>query len=92
MAEERRAGSTQDEFNQIAWRDFLLFAINEPGMTRAFNAATGRRYRVPGVPPSDVQLAEDTAAFVAWVTEHHWVTEYAPLSYQAEYARQQTAD
>lgn len=83
MSEERRAGLTQDEFNQIAWRDFVDWAAREQGMVDAFNAATGRHYRKLFFSPNDAQLKEDTEAFVRWVTENHWGLDYAPKSYQA---------
>lgn len=84
--EERRAGMTHEEFNQIAWRDFLLLASNEQGMLDAFNAETGRHYRARGVSPSDAELAADTEAFVRWVTVHHWGVECAPEKYRDELA------
>jgi hypothetical protein len=85
MSEERRAGLTQDEFNQIAWRDFLIFAMNEGRMVDAFNRATGRHYQERGASTTDAQLASDTEAFVLWVTENHWGMDYAPLSYQKDH-------
>jgi hypothetical protein len=85
-AQERRGGLTSEEFNQIAWRDFLLWASNEQGFIDAFNAATGRHYRARDVRPTDAELAADTEAFVRWVTVHHWGVEYAPEKYRNELA------
>ena len=69
----------------ITWRDFVVFAFNEPRMISAFNKATGRHYKASGVRPSDAQLADDTAAFVLWVTREYWGMEHAPAAYRAEH-------
>jgi hypothetical protein len=81
-APKQIAGLSQDDWNSIGWRDYLMWAMSERRMIDAFNTDTGRHYCERGGNPSDAQLAEDTEAFVLWVTENHWGMDYAPLSYQ----------
>ena len=79
---------TLDDFNAIAWRDFVLFAWAEPNIRAQFTAATGLRV-TPATSPIDVLVDDATGAtasvltkFVEWVTREHWGIEHAPLAYQ----------
>jgi hypothetical protein len=78
---------TQDEFNEIAWRDFVLFSWAQEGAHAAFRGATGRPQRSMTKSPLDLLIdkavgaAEDDqymAEFVDWVTKNHWGESYAP--------------
>lgn len=68
---------TLDNLNKTAWRDFLVWAWNEPEMHAQFTAKTGIVIdRATGV-------SERVAAgFIEWVTRDHWGIEHAPMSYQ----------
>ena len=79
---------TPDDFNTIAWRDFLLWAWNEPDMRAQFTAKTG--VEIQGV-TSPINAAIDAATgaskslasqFIEWATREHWGVEDAPLAYQ----------
>lgn len=77
-----------DILNTIAWRDFILWAWNEPQLCAQFTAETGLQIRTATTP---IDIAIDAAAgageglvarFVEWVTRNHWGLEYAPEAYQ----------
>lgn len=79
---------TPDEFNQIAWRDFVLWAWSEPQMRAQFTAATGIKIQ-PATSPIDAAIDVATGArdnvmnrFVEWATRNHWGVEHAPAAYQ----------
>ena len=38
---------TEDDFNAIAWRDFIVWAWNEPEMRKQFTKKTGLRFQPP---------------------------------------------
>jgi hypothetical protein len=82
---------TPDEFNQLAWSDFITWAWNEPQMRTQFTAATGieiERVTAPINAAIDAATgaagARDSIAarFVEWATRDHWGVEHAPASYQ----------
>jgi len=65
---------TEDEFNAIAWRDFILWAWNNPACRAQFERATGR---------IDTSANNDKLeSFVEWITATHWGIEYAPRAYR----------
>lgn len=79
---------TQDDFNTIAWRDFLLWAWNEPEMRALFTAKTGVEIQTVTAP---INAAIDAATgaskslaaqFIEWATREHWGIEHAPVAYQ----------
>lgn len=79
---------TQDDFNTIAWRDFLTWAWNEPEMREQFTAKTGLEIRSVTAP---INAAIDAATgasrslaaqFIEWATCEHWGLEHAPAAYQ----------
>jgi hypothetical protein len=80
---------TEDDFNAIAWRDFILFAFNDSDCRKAFTEATGIQL---GVDRSPIEALVDSAtgsdggagAFVEWVTREHWSIEHAPKAYREE--------
>lgn len=81
---------TQDEFNTIAWSDFILWAWNEPEMRTQFTAKTGIEIQHITSP---INAAIDAAtgalpnkslaaSFIQWATREHWGVEHAPAAYQ----------
>ena len=90
---------TQDEFNEIAWRDFIVFSWSQNDAHAAFRGATGRPQRSRhGCSPIDAMIdkavggAEDEKymeEFVRWVTKNHWGESYAPEKMKSA-LRQQT--
>lgn len=80
---------TQDEFNTLAWRDFIVYALTEPDLIAAFTAATGLTLPNPVTSPIEKLVDQATratertlAAFVDWITENHWGVEYAPTAWR----------
>ena len=81
-----------DDLNTIAWRDFLLWAWNEPEMREQFTAKTGIEIQAVTSP---INAAIDAvtgvreciaARFIEWATREHWGVEHAPAAYQKELA------
>ena len=79
---------TSDELNTIAWRDFLLWAWNEPEMRAQFTAKTG--VEIQSI-TSPINAAIDAATganksvaaqFIEWATCEHWGVEHAPAAYR----------
>jgi hypothetical protein len=84
---------TQDEFNEMAWRDFMLFSWSQEDAHAAFRGATGRPQRSRGRGPLDLMIdkavggAEDDqymVEFVDWVTKNHWGENYAPEKWKKQ--------
>lgn len=78
---------TQDEFNEMAWRDFMLFCWSQEGAHAAFRGATGRPQRSKTNSPLDLLIdkavggAEDDKymeEFLDWATKNHWGENFAP--------------
>jgi menaquinone-dependent protoporphyrinogen IX oxidase len=78
---------TKDELNEIAWRDFVMFAYTQPDAHAAFRGATGRPQRSKTNSVLDVMIdkavggAEDDKymlEFVDWVTLTQWGEDCAP--------------
>jgi hypothetical protein len=79
---------TPEDFNTIAWRDFLLWAWNEPEMRAQFTAKTGVEIQCVTSP---INAAIDAATgardsvaaqFIKWATCDHWGLEHAPAAYR----------
>ena len=77
-----------DEINTIAWRDFLVWAWNEPEMRAQFAAKTGVEIQSVTAP---INAAIDAATgarksvaarFIEWATREHWGVEHAPEAYR----------
>lgn len=77
-----------DEFNAIAWRDFLVWAWNEPEMRAEFTAKTGVEIQSVTAP---INAAIDAATgargsiaarFIEWATCEHWGVDHAPAAYR----------
>jgi hypothetical protein len=85
-----------DDFNTIAWRDFILWAWNEPEMRAQFTAKTGLEIQSVTSPINaaiDAATGANTsvaARFIVWATREHWGVEHAPLAYQKALANQST--
>ena len=79
--------ATVDDLNTIAWRDFLLWAWNEPEMRQQFAAKTGVDMQVATSPinaaiDAATGVRESVAAqFIEWATREHWGLEHAPTAY-----------
>ena len=77
-----------DDLNTIAWRDFLLWAWNEPEMRAQFAAKTGAKIQSVTSPinaaiDAATGARESVAArFIEWATREHWGVEHAPVAYQ----------
>lgn len=91
---------SEDEFNTIAWRDFIMFAWKERGMWDAFTTATGIPH-VADRPLAPIERLIDKAtgaddieriakAFIEWVTRNHWGIEYAPKVYREQIEKGQS--
>jgi len=79
----------RDAFMGIAWRDFILFASENPDMQAEFKADTGFDLAA-GKSVIDTLIDAATGydtdkleAFILWVTEKHWGMNEAPASYRA---------
>jgi hypothetical protein len=81
---------TSDEFNALAWRDFLLLAYVDPDTRSAFTCATGMELTKPV--STIEQLIDDAtghqpemlARFIEWATETIWGLDSAPPMYRDE--------
>lgn len=83
---------TEDEFNTIAWRDFIMFAWKERDIWKAFTAETGIPH-VADRPATPIERLIDkvtgaddieriASAFIEWVTRNHWGIDNAPKVYR----------
>lgn len=79
---------TSDDLNAIGWRDFVLWAWNEPQMREQFTTATGVELAAITA-PIDAAIDAATGAresraarFIEWATREHWGIEHAPAAYQ----------
>lgn len=86
----------REMFRQIAWRDFLVFAIQEPGVIKQYEQATGKKFNLART-PLDVMIDKATgyedsmvADFVRWVTINHYGIDEAPESYRASITKEET--
>ena len=77
-----------DDLNTIAWRDFLLWAWNEPEMRAQFAAKTGIEIQ-PVTSPINAAIDAATGAresvatqFIEWATLEHWGVEHTPEAYR----------
>ena len=83
---------TQDEFNEMAWRDFIFFSWSQEDAHAAFRGATGRPQRSRTVSPLDLMIDKAVGAseddkymteFVDWVTKNHWGENYVPEKWKS---------
>ena len=81
--------TTTDDFNALAWRDFIVWAWNEPEMRAQFTAKTGVEVSA-GRALIDAAIDAATGArrsvvvqFVEWATREHWGVEQTPAAYRA---------
>lgn len=71
-----------DPLQFIAWRDFIVFAIEQPALRQAFSEVTGRRFLPPPRSGLDALIgaatgardreAETVGAFIEWLNAAHW--------------------
>jgi len=82
-------GEARDAFMEIAWRDFILFASENPEMRADFRADTGfdlvaEKSAIDAVIDAVTGYNTDKLeAFVLWATEKHWGMNNAPAAYRA---------
>jgi hypothetical protein len=93
MPDDPSADSGRELFQEIAWRDFILWAHGEPEMVNAWTKATGRSFSGSPANPLEAMIdratgkdASDAEAFVLWVTEHCWGSGEAPAAVRARLA------
>ena len=77
---------TQDDFNTLAWRDFIVWAWKDPDMRAQFTKQTGvqiqsKRTAINAVIDNGVGKSVPLR-FIEWATREHWGIESAPLAYQ----------
>jgi hypothetical protein len=83
---------TSNEFNALAWRDFLLLAYVDPDTRSAFTRATGMELTRPASAIEQLldnatgHRAETLERFVEWATETIWGLDDAPRAYREELA------
>lgn len=81
---------TREDFLVAAWRDFLLFAIQNEGMRAHFAAETGRTLSEPSSALESMidevtgKDGDDAMAFAVWATRRYWGWEDSPPSFQAD--------
>jgi hypothetical protein len=86
----------QEALNELAWRDFILFAWSQGDAHAAFRSASGRSQRSTKT-NSALGLLIDRAVggaeddrymeeFVNWVTKNHWGENYAPEKWRNQRA------
>lgn len=82
----------RDGPNEIAWRDFILFAWAQADAHAAFRGATNRPQRSMRGAPLNILIdravggQEDDAymrEFIDWVTVNHWGANYAPEKWKS---------
>jgi hypothetical protein len=79
---------SNDDFNAIAWADFVRWAWEQPAIRAAFTDATG--IRTVGSRSAIEKLIDEAtgaatseaAAFVEWVTRTQWGLDLAPKAYR----------
>lgn len=95
-AENRLMSETKDVLNEIAWRDFVLFAWGEDDAHAAFRGATGRPQRSRTKTPLDFLIDKAVGGeedeqymteFVDWVTKNHWGEDCAPQLWKSRHIR-----
>lgn len=78
-----------DFFQELAWRDFMTFAIGHKEFLDQFEKETGRKPPTPAKSPMDAMIDEATGhqeksmkqftdAFAIWATVNLWGVEFAP--------------
>lgn len=84
---------SQSVLNEIAWRDFILYAWSQDEAHAAFRGATGRPQRSKTNSPLDILIdravggEEDErymTEFVDWVTKTQWGVDYAPEQWKQQ--------
>lgn len=78
---------SREALNEIAWRDFVMFAWSQEDAHAAFRGETGRPQRSKTRSPLDLLIDKAVGGveddkymeeFVRWVTETHWGKDSAP--------------
>ncbi len=88
------ADADQETFREIAWRDFMVFAVGEPDMRAAFEKAKGFPPFAAAKNGLEAMIDKATGiddaymeAFMLWATEYHWGIDEAPEKVRALFPR-----
>ena len=82
-----------EAFKQIAWHDFIMFALENKNIQQQFEEATGKKMPVTARSSMDAMidkatgyqkkaLAEYFEAFTEWATVELWGLKFAPKAYR----------
>jgi hypothetical protein len=89
---------SRDDFMEVAWRDFMDWAIRQDFLIAAFEQTTGIKFRKPPKTLLDQLIDKatgfagyDHTAFIIWATIWHWGEDEAPPLLKAEIARWRAA-
>lgn len=85
-ASERPEYAPTDPLMQLAWRDFISWAFDQPQIRQDFEQATGQRSLPPARTPLDLMVDDATGAhsayaeaFIKWATEAMWDAPEPPF-------------
>lgn len=91
VARRRSREENLEIFRELAWRDFIMWVVTQPGIRAQFQEDTHIAF--PSKPTTTIDAMIDKAcgydakeewekageAFVLWVTERRWGIDEAPL-------------
>lgn len=95
--------SGREAFLEMAWRDFVGFAWEQPDAHSAYRAFAGLPQRpkydygpiaalIDNACGVDEASEKYAAGFVDWVTEHHWGTDEAPKKWREKFLAARSAN
>ncbi|GEM_PF-2799311 len=83
---------TKDDFMALAWRDFLMFAIESKELCAEFEKDTGMKFIAPATDPFGALIDQATGlaaeqenvamAFAIWATRTQWGWDEAPEAFR----------
>lgn len=95
---------TEDEFNALAWRDFVLYAFASADIRAEFTKVTGTSLPAVHGNRAPIEWLIDTATsnhapdiraalveFIEWVTIAQWGIEQAPKAFRDAIAEKEAA-
>ena len=89
------AGMIQEQFMAWAWRDFVLWASDQPDIRAQFEHDTGKKFPVFATSPIEKAIDDATGygdaaleEFVVWVTIAYWGSDWAPAAMREKIAAQ----
>lgn len=81
---------TREDFQAVAWSDFLRYAISDKDLLNAFTQDTGRQLSTATsrldamIDEATGKDADDMMAFVIWATETLWGWDESPASFRKD--------